>query len=456
MPRRRADRAEDEPVVLALRRVRQLGIIPRSAAGGWVPQAPAPTNARAHRHDDDGISGEESGREGDSHERNSQEGNSHRGISREERSADERSNGDHSDDGDVRDNSEDGEDGDGREDTDIDSRGDEDGDALDGDGVLTLDDGERSDVAARSDVRHGAHRSDRPSLGRRLLWTVADHLPATLRAGVVAASPRAVGALALVGVLAVAVGGFHVWRSQPSGQLAPDAQVLVDGRPVVDGAATGTEAATVAEATPGMEPTADAGATVDGGAPAPDGTTGTGAHQDGSAAGPPPGDAATTAPTTVVVHVAGRVHRPGIVELPAGARVAEAIDAAGGVTEEADTTRVNLARVLVDGEQVLVLAPDEDPPPGTGAPPVAGAPPAGSAAPGTGAGAGAGAPAAVVDLNTATLADLETLPGIGPVLAQRILDWRTANGRFSSVDELREISGLGEKRIADLQGKVRA
>ncbi len=62
----------------------------------------------------------------------------------------------------------------------------------------------------------------------------------------------------------------------------------------------------------------------------------------------------------------------------------------------------------------------------------------------------------MVDLNTATLADLETLPGIGPVLAQRILDWRTANGRFSSVDELREISGLGEKRIADLQGKVRA
>jgi competence protein ComEA len=61
----------------------------------------------------------------------------------------------------------------------------------------------------------------------------------------------------------------------------------------------------------------------------------------------------------------------------------------------------------------------------------------------------------VVDLNTATRADLETLPGIGPVLAQRILDWRTANGRFSSVDELREISGLGEKRIADLQDKVR-
>jgi competence protein ComEA len=173
------------------------------------------------------------------------------------------------------------------------------------------------------------------------------------------------------------------------------------------------------------------------------------------------GDAAAAAPTTVVVHVAGRVHRPGIVELPAGARVAEAIEAAGGATDEADTTRVNLARVLVDGEQVLVLAPDEDPPPGTGAPPVAAAPPVGGAAPGAGAGAeagagaGAGSPAAVVDLNTATLADLETLPGIGPVLGQRILDWRTANGRFSSVDELREISGLGEKRIADLQDKVR-
>jgi competence protein ComEA len=145
------------------------------------------------------------------------------------------------------------------------------------------------------------------------------------------------------------------------------------------------------------------------------------------------------------VHVAGRVLRPGVVHLPAGARVIDAVAAVGGVTAGADAARINLARPLADGEQVLVLAEGE-PAPALG--PGSVGPPAGAGAP-----ASVGGPA-LVDLNTATLADLDTLPGVGPVLAQRILDWRRTNGRFTSVDELREITGVGEKRLADLRGKV--
>lgn len=154
----------------------------------------------------------------------------------------------------------------------------------------------------------------------------------------------------------------------------------------------------------------------------------------------PPTDAAPTAPSApIVVHVAGLVARPGIVELPSGSRVVDAIEAAGGATPEADLTPINLARVLTDGEQVLVTA---DPPPAAAAP----APPAGGPATAT--------PSAPVNLNTATAAELETLPGIGPALAGRILDWREQNGRFTSIDELREVSGIGEQRFAQLEPLV--
>ncbi|WP_092622792.1 helix-hairpin-helix domain-containing protein [Jiangella sp. DSM 45060] len=140
----------------------------------------------------------------------------------------------------------------------------------------------------------------------------------------------------------------------------------------------------------------------------------------------------------IVIHVAGLVARPGVVELPSGSRVVDAIEAAGGATPDADLTPINLARVLTDGEQVLVTA---DPPPA--APPV---PPGGSAA--------APTTQAPVNLNTATAAELEALPGIGPALAGRILDWREQNGRFTSIDELREVSGIGEQRFAQLEPLV--
>lgn len=158
-----------------------------------------------------------------------------------------------------------------------------------------------------------------------------------------------------------------------------------------------------------------------------------------------PVGAVVSAPATarpspaVVVHVTGAVRRPGLVELAGGSRVDDAVAAAGGATRRADLASVNLARLLVDGEQIVVLR--------KGAPAVAGA-----AAPSTGSSAAPGQP---VDLNTATIEQLDGLPGVGPVLAQRIIDWRTAHGRFSSVDALTDVSGIGERTLADLRPLVR-
>lgn len=147
----------------------------------------------------------------------------------------------------------------------------------------------------------------------------------------------------------------------------------------------------------------------------------------------------------LIVHVAGQVKRPGIVRLVPGDRVVDAITAAGGAGEEADLAAVNLARPVMDGEQVYVPAPGEPPP----------APASGGAANGGAGGSGAGPGSAVIDLNTADAAALVALPGVGPVLAERIVDWRTEHGRFTSVDELAEVSGIGDKLLGQLRDKVR-
>jgi competence protein ComEA len=146
--------------------------------------------------------------------------------------------------------------------------------------------------------------------------------------------------------------------------------------------------------------------------------------------------ASTSSTAELVVSVAGQVVRPGLVRLPAGARVADALQAAGGPVPGADLAGVNLARRLTDGEHVL-LAPD------TGQGPAAQM-----------AGEAPAANGSKVNLNTATLAELDALPGVGPVTARRILDWRAANGRFGSVDQLREVDGIGETRFAQLRELV--
>jgi competence protein ComEA len=141
----------------------------------------------------------------------------------------------------------------------------------------------------------------------------------------------------------------------------------------------------------------------------------------------------------LVVDVAGKVHRPGVYRLIPGARVEDAVRAAGGVLGGVDPVTVNLARKLVDGEQVLIGVA------GGGA-----AANAGSTDPGLAPAGGTGP----LDLNSATLAQLDGLPGVGPVLAQHILDWRTGHGRFDSVDQLNSVSGIGDSKFADLKPLV--
>ena len=165
--------------------------------------------------------------------------------------------------------------------------------------------------------------------------------------------------------------------------------------------------------------------------------------------------AGTPAPSTaavLVVDVAGQVGKPGLVRLPAGSRVADALARAGGAGPAADLGVVNLARPLVDGERLYVPRPGEAPPTVLG--PVVGGG-AGSAGAASGSGpVSSSSPGAPVDLNSADLAALDALPGVGPVLAQRILDWRSQHGRFSTVDELGEVSGIGDKLLGTLRPLV--
>ena len=136
----------------------------------------------------------------------------------------------------------------------------------------------------------------------------------------------------------------------------------------------------------------------------------------------------------VVVQVVGQVRRPGLVTLPAGSRVADAVRAAGGLVRGGSSGGLNLARPVTDGEQIVV-SPD--------------------AVAGTSDPTSTGAVPSVVDLNSATATDLDALPGVGPVMASRILDWRTAHGRFASVDQLREVSGIGARTFERLRPHVR-
>ena len=180
-------------------------------------------------------------------------------------------------------------------------------------------------------------------------------------------------------------------------------------------------------------------------------STGTGASGEratGTAAAAGGGTAATssaTAASTLVVQVVGQVKSPGVVRVPGGARVLDAVQAAGGALGSADLSAINLARPVTDGEQIQVPKPGES---------ITATP--GTAAAGTGTtAAGAASATTVVDLNTADAAALDTLPGVGPVLAQRILQWRAQNGRFTSIEELGEVSGIGEKLLAQLTPLVR-
>ncbi|GAA4017584.1 ComEA family DNA-binding protein [Allokutzneria multivorans] len=131
----------------------------------------------------------------------------------------------------------------------------------------------------------------------------------------------------------------------------------------------------------------------------------------------------------LVVSVVGRVGKPGLVSLPEGARIADAVQAAGGVLPDADPATVNFARKISDGEQIVVGLPA----------------PSGESGP---------SESAKISLNTATVHQLDGLPGVGQVTAQRIVQWRTRHGRFASVDQLREVDGIGTSRLAKLRELV--
>jgi competence protein ComEA len=132
----------------------------------------------------------------------------------------------------------------------------------------------------------------------------------------------------------------------------------------------------------------------------------------------------------------GKVHHPGVYDLPAGSRVEDAVRAAGGALPGVDLSTLNLAAPVSDGQQIAVGVP--------GAVSAGGGP----------AGTAAGAAGAKVNLNTANAGQLDALPGVGPVLAQHIVDWRSQHGSFTSIDQLREVSGIGEAKYADLKALV--
>ena len=255
--------------------------------------------------------------------------------------------------------------------------------------------------------RLGRHRRPRPP-GPRILT-----LPRALQGARVSGPAAAALGMALVVLVAAVVLGVRVaWAKASSAPERVGSSAVSAG----GGSALASRASTPS----GFDSQAMAGGT-------------------GGPGGVPSG------PQQLVVHVVGQVKRPGVVLLRPGARVRDAVAKAGGTLPGADLAAVNLARVVVDGEQVRVPRPGE----AVSAPGAAS-----SRADGAGAAGGAGGVGGLVNLNTASGSALEELPGVGPVLAQRIIDWRTEHGRFTSVDELAEVSGIGEKMFAQLQGKV--
>jgi competence protein ComEA len=212
-------------------------------------------------------------------------------------------------------------------------------------------------------------------------------------------------AVALLALAALLVAGFVWVRATPH-----------PGGGRETAASTPTDQATAGSGAAGGEGAAGAGQTLPRAAP------------DTSAGSGPSG--------RLAVHVAGHVRHPGLVRLPAGSRVYDAVRAAGGVTSGADLDAVNLARKLTDGEQVLIPGPGDPPPP---------LPPGATSAP--------GAPAGPLDLNTATVEQLDTLPGVGEVTAGRIVAYRSAHP-FTTVDELLEVPGIGQRRFDQLKDLV--
>jgi competence protein ComEA len=268
-----------------------------------------------------------------------------------------------------------------------------------------------------------------------------------------------VGAAVVVVLLAL-VCAVLVSIVTPHGRTDTIALAAANGGHVVGptGAATATPSAGATGAGTGT----DTGTGTDSGTGTVAATPGTG---DGGAAGKTTSAATSSTTSTsaaapggagVVIHILGSVARPGLYQLAAGARVVDAVAAAGGFTATADQGQQNLARVVKDGEQIVVPELGAAPPLGSAASVNAGAGASGSAGATAGGTAGAvpGAPATPVNINTADETTLETLPHVGPQMGARIIAWRTTNGPFTQVDDLKNVSGIGDKTFAELEPLV--
>ncbi|MER7620100.1 ComEA family DNA-binding protein [Streptomyces sp. NPDC126503] len=247
----------------------------------------------------------------------------------------------------------------------------------------------------------------RPGRRERFTEAVRERVPLWVRTRC-GLEPRTLAALAVVLAVAAVIAGAFFWTGRPEPVRAPEVVRAVP---------------------PPVAPSASEVST-----PLP------------AEAGPPRAVASATGRANVVVDVSGKVRRPGVLTLPAGSRVADALKAAGGAKPGADLTALNRARVLLDGEQVLVGLP--------------GAPAGGAGGPVPGSAGGPGSagdpgPAAPLSLNAATAEQLDSLPGVGPVLARHIVDHRSRHGGFRTVAELRDVDGIGERRFADLEPLVR-
>ncbi|MCS6710784.1 helix-hairpin-helix domain-containing protein [Brachybacterium sp. EF45031] len=299
--------------------------------------------------------------------------------------------------------------------------------------------------------RHRAAVDTAPAPEAEPLVEVRDHRETVRRPWWQDIPRPSAGSIGGVAVLLVVAGGaVHL---ATAGTALPPADLGLDQPP----SAAATESARAEEIAGGAVTPSSSEA-------APAGTSPPGASAPPAPPVPVPADPGATepAPGPLIVHVTGAVATPGIVRLSPGARVADAVDAAGGTTTEADLQQVNLARPVVDGEQVHVPRPGEEPPlTASGPAGPSSAPGAGtghdvgtSPESGTGGGEVDGSGSSRVNVNTADAAALEELPGIGPALAQRIIDHRTTNGPFTSVDQLDEVSGIGPAILADLRDRV--
>ncbi|GAA1484822.1 ComEA family DNA-binding protein [Brachybacterium fresconis] len=293
--------------------------------------------------------------------------------------------------------------------------------------------------------RAGRHRRTGQALIARRDHTGDDHADGDRprRRALPAPSPSALVGIAVL--VLIAVGVIHLSGAGSAVPLTTEA-VTVQETTVAESAESAENAENAENA--GNQGGSGGGASDGGDGPDHVTTAQSTASPNGSAA-------ASSSPAELVVHVSGAVSSPGVVRLPAGSRVDDALRAAGGPDEDAELSAVNLARPVDDGEQIYVPRPGEEPPASARDPGGAeSAESAAGAASGSGAGDGAEDAGAPIDLNTADATELEALPGVGPAIAQRIVEHREKNGPFASVDALLEVSGIGPATLEEIRGQA--